>query len=415
MKNFILYFLFSLICAVSIAQPKPGDVFREYIWLPDMVAEEEHFLRVGGRFDYKIYVDHFPAEGHKYGHIPLGLDLDLVEAIKAELVLEKVQSHEDTKGLQLQINDKEWLPVPDAPGIPEPQSAYMHHYYPIVDIPLEYLNHGIDNTIKLKVDPEQKWDWPQNIFYGLVFRIYYKATKIEQRTEVVFKESADELQLEIVSEGDPEKINRVEYIGLYKDYNYEGNGVFHQWHYHYHKGKVMNHIGNGEGSDFSYSWDLSWLPDQENPIEIGARVVDQDGLIYFAESEKLFRMSSRPYKVILYETYDVPENFVTREDSFLTYFNIDNNLKKAVAWQISWVSWSPGYAKGIYVNDIEILDHEGPKYAYFVHLHQFENTDILKSGQNTAATGKTPLYDGKMVHGMEVQWPGMMIKVKYKK
>jgi hypothetical protein len=65
MKNFILYFLLSLICAVSIAQPEPGDVFKEYIWLPDMVAEEEHFLRVGGRLDFKINADHFPAEGHK--------------------------------------------------------------------------------------------------------------------------------------------------------------------------------------------------------------------------------------------------------------------------------------------------------------------------------------------------------------
>ena len=67
--------------------------------------------------------------------------------------------------------------------------------------------------------------WTQNILYRLVFRIYYKATKIEKRTEVVLEEIPEELKLEIVAEGRPEKIDKVEYIGLYTDYNYEGGGI----------------------------------------------------------------------------------------------------------------------------------------------------------------------------------------------
>jgi hypothetical protein len=39
--------------------------------------------------------------------------------------------------------------------------------------------------------------------------------------------------------------------------------------------------------------------------------------------------------------------------------------------------------------------------------------DVFKPGVNTLTTGKTPLIDGKMVHGMEVNWPGIMVLIQY--
>jgi hypothetical protein len=415
MKRFTLINLIVFYSTGLLAQPQPGDVFREYIWLPDMVAESAKFLRVGGKLDYKINTDHFPQDMHDEGHIPLEMDMDLKGAIKAELVLEKVQSHEDTKGLQVQINRNLWLNVPDAEAIPKPQSAYMHHCYPVVPIPLKYLNEGTDNTIKLKVDPDQKWNWPQNIFYGLIIRIYYNESKKHSSAIITWKQETEKIILGISPDIEHGNIERVEYIGLYEDYNYEGDGIFRQWHYHYFKGKIMNHIGTSNQKPFSVDWNISWVPDQEKEVRLGARIIDKEGIIYFTESDKLVSKFNRPYEVMLYRTYNMPENFVTRADTFITDFNIDRDLEKASTWQISWISWSPGYCNGIYVNDFKILDHEGPKYEYFIHLLEFEEINILKEGRNQVKTGKTPLYDGKMVHGMEVQWPGMMIKVKYRK
>jgi hypothetical protein len=37
----------------------------------------------------------------------------------------------------------------------------------------------------------------------------------------------------------------------------------------------------------------------------------------------------------------------------------------------------------------------------------------LKPGENVLATGKTPKYDGQTVHGMEVNWPGIMVLIRY--
>ena len=34
-----------------LAQPGPGDLFREYVWLPEMVAGQGKFLRVGGKIN----------------------------------------------------------------------------------------------------------------------------------------------------------------------------------------------------------------------------------------------------------------------------------------------------------------------------------------------------------------------------
>ena len=41
-----------------------------------------------------------------------------------------------------------------------------------------------------------------------------------------------------------EKIKQVDYVGLYEDVNFEGNGVYRQWHYHFFHGRIMHHMGS---------------------------------------------------------------------------------------------------------------------------------------------------------------------------
>ena len=56
---------------------------------------------------------------------------------------------------------------------------------------------------------------------------------------------------------------------------------------------------------------------------------------------------------------------------------------------------------------------EGPKYDYFEHNIPVEELYSLKEGENILKTGLTPLYPEGMVHGVEVQWPGIMLLIKY--
>lgn len=68
---------------------------------------------------------------------------------------------------------------------------------------------------------------------------------------------------------------------------------------------------------------------------------------------------------------------------------------------------------GVSINGTTILESEGPRYRYFDHRVAVPDLSLLKPGRNAIATGKTPLYDGKMVHGMEVNWPGIQLLIQY--
>jgi hypothetical protein len=48
-----------------------------------------------------------------------------------------------------------------------------------------------------------------------------------------------------------------------------------------------------------------------------------------------------------------------------------------------------------------------------VHDIDIKDLHAFAAGKNILKTGKTPLYHGKMVHGVEIQWPGIMVLIKY--
>jgi hypothetical protein len=119
MKRIFFALLFFMAPGSAFAQSVPGDVFREYAWIPDMVESEGgKFLRVGGKLDYKINFDHFPEDRQDKGYIPLLQYLDMDKAVKAEMQIEKVASHEDTKNLRVSINRNASIVFPAAKGIP---------------------------------------------------------------------------------------------------------------------------------------------------------------------------------------------------------------------------------------------------------------------------------------------------------
>ncbi len=94
-------------------------------------------------------------------------------------------------------------------------------------------------------------------------------------------------------------------------------------------------------------------------------------------------------------------------------FTVTGDLGKAVAAQLVWSSWSPGYMRGISINGTQVFDAEGPRYQYYFHRANIDNLSAFKPGVNTLTTGKTPLINGQMVHGMEVNWPGIMVLIQY--
>jgi len=395
-----------LIFAVEASsQPIPGDVFREYKWYK-IDGNAGGSLRVGGRLGYE-------------GSITLEHEFDLEDAIKAEVVIEKILCHDGTTGLAIQINDSDWIYIPEAANIPVPQCAYQHHFYPTVRIPLSCLKKSKDNEFRMKVDSKHPWNWPQNLIYGVHFRIYYDPSRKPHPIGRIASPESDKAlgeSVKLTSEaGSPNgKIKQVDYIGFYEDVNFEGDGVYRQWHYHFFHGQIIHHIGSATDEPYEVTWDTSWIPDQKQAIEIASRIIDSSGMIYMTDAVGNLHLDRSDSSVELCKPYDIPKRWVTRRGEREERFEVNGDLSKAVAAQLVWSSWSPGYMNGVYINDTRVFDCEGPKYQYFAHRVTIKDMNCFKQGVNVLKTGKTPKINGKMVHGMEVNWPGIMVLIQYR-
>jgi hypothetical protein len=147
---------------------------------------------------------------------------------------------------------------------------------------------------------------------------------------------------------------------------------------------------------------------------LAARITDEAGLIYFTKPVEGLTFRRGDLSVELAKPYDVPKKWVTRAGERAQKFRITGDLSTAVAAQLVWCSWSPGYMNGIFINDTKVFGREGPRYAYYAHRVTLKDISALKPGENVLKTGKTPKYKGRMVHGMEVNWPGIMVLIQYR-
>ena len=136
-------------------------------------------------------------------------------------------------------------------------------------------------------------------------------------------------------------------------------------------------------------------------------------MTHFTEAVGRLSFDRANLSVELCKPYDVPAKWVTRRGEFEQKFRIQGDLAKATAARLVWCSWSPGYMEGVSINDHEVFQREGPRYAYYVHHVPLDDLTVLQPGENTLKTGKTPKDHGKMVHGMEVNWPGIMVLIQY--
>ena len=398
---------------LCFARPVPGDVFREYKWWNEG-GDAGGSLRVGGKHGQE-----HPDRGwaHDYINAPVVLEheFDLKHAIRAEVVIEKILCHECTTGLAIEVNGNRWIRVPEAEAIPYPQWDYQHHIYPVVPVPLSFLKAGEGNRFRMRVDPEHPWNWPQNLIYGVHFRVYYDPTKKAHPTgKIVSLESGDTIGRTVRLEVDTEdEVDRVDYVGHYEDVNYEGDGLYRQWHYHFFHGDLVHHIGSATEAPFRVDWDTSWVPDQTQPMAIAARITDSSGMTYITEAVTDLVLKREGLSVELCKPYDIPKKWVTRAGEKTERFNVTGDLEDAVAARLCWSSWSPGYMRGVSINGTKVFDTEGPNYQYYFHRVPVSRMDVFKEGVNTLTTGKTPKIDGHMVHGMEVNWPGIMVLIRY--
>lgn len=407
-------FLSSILIIFSvalIAQPSPGDVYREYSWYNEE-GDCGGALRVGGKLDYRLTGNALPVD--KEGRIIPDFELDLENALKAELVVEKMLCHGGTTGLRVSINGNDPVKVPEAEKIKSPQADYAHHFNAVFPVELSDLKEGKGNRFEFDVDTAGHW-WPQNLVYGMILRIYYEPFVVAHRSKISLPVAGDEIGLKAKVEFDhPEQkeVQRIDLVGYYDDADLEGDGLYKQWHYAYHRGEIYNHVQSLELLKKRCTWNTEWLPDQEEPMKLAAFIHLKNGYSYMTDVVEDLVLERPGYSVELCKPYQRPKGWFTRNGEFTERFQVKGDIEKISEARMIFRSWSPGYFNGIYINDFVVFIKEGPRYDYFLHEIPIE-THVLNKGKNKLKTGKTPLYHGEMVHGAEVQWPGIMLKIKY--
>jgi len=406
-KSFFLFLFIFLITLCSFSQPQPGDVFTEYFC---------EGMRVGGNEDYG---------GHD---IRIKARFQLAGAKKAEIMIENLQCHTGTRGLAVSVNGNEWLSVPPPHTIPQPRHQYQYFSNITIPLPLAHLHKGTGNKFKLKVDETEGW-WPQNLVMGINFRVYYEPDSIIHGTgriiapvpgEKIGTNTKVKISAHVTH---PEyAIKKVDVFAHCYDIDYNGDGIYSEWKMKKHKKSYIFSVGSATQEPWEVNWDTKWLPDQKAPMKLMAWITIKgwvEGVnkaYYMTEAVEGLELERKKYSVELCEPFDIPKHWVTRKGAAAENITIHGDIAKAQAAQLVWSSWSPCYSPGVFVNEKQVWEpgakEDDPCYEYKLHRVLLSDVSILRNGLNIIGTGH-PKKHG--THGMEVNWPGIQLLVRYGK
>ncbi len=430
-----LWLLGSAVFAVdAFGEPLPGDIYREYTWRP-----EGKWQRVTGP-----NVEDKRAKAFLPNAVNRIVIDDLKHARRAEACVEMLLCHAGTVGKKVRIGDGPWIDVPESALIPgasgqgPPDSEYQYMRYPLVDIPLDQLKEG-ENTFEFTCTNGTAlggW-WPQWLLYGVTFRVYYDSQKPHPTGRIVSPVSGDVIgdrPTFAASANGPSPIRRVDFVGLYEDFNWAGDGNYRQWQCRYLFGKIHNHIGSatccgavsrpphrsdsesreavdGSGDPpttdgWQVTWDTDWIPTQEKPIAVCARITDANGICFVTPAVEGLRLA-RPYSVRMYRPYDVPKRWATRAGKrHECKVDIDRDLAIATAAKIVMVTWNGEGAEEIGIGGKKVVDKIGKNHD-LSHDEFPVPLEMLRPGTNLLHT-----FSRTEHHGIEVQWPGMVLMVR---
>ncbi len=402
---------------------QPGDVFRDYKWTGPFY-NDDHYLRVnnpesrlGFALHYMIPVTD-PADPSKIvgyrnpiNEIEIG---DLDQATHVELVLEAWGGHTGTIGKMVRVNGNDWISIetPNTVGAGEYiKEAYDHFYYPTVRIPLEHLREGV-NTFEFKSGPQAalSFGWGQWGVFGAIFRVHYSDDKPHVRGQIALGGSSitDDAELGVRIANDANRVRRVDYIACYEDFDNDGDGIYREWQYYYHRGELAGHAASTTEAPFSATWDTRWTPDQQHPIKIMALITDQDGVTYVTPAAEGLELARTNYSVKLYKPFDVPAGWQTRGNTALSNAVIVNDdLSIAAEAQLLIRHYNGMEGTEVGINGRPVAGQLG-----YLGGFKFDTipvpTDYIQYGENRLYT-----LARTADHGIGVMWPGMALKVRY--
>jgi hypothetical protein len=417
------------------AQPKPGDIYRDYeldkIRVDKQNCPPEKVLYPDcGSLNMRVG-DSDPAKRTTPNHSITMHDLQ--GAQRAEITIGYAKIHGGH--LEFQLNSSgTWTPVPQPSFY-----KYLHMTEVTVPIELNQIFAGSD-SIRFRVNDPNEY-WPQVILHHFFLRVYFDGSKAHPHATIATPGASTTIGVSprfSIQTATPEKIAKVDYIGHYYDYNWEGDGQYTRWHYTWlYNARIINHVGRSTlAPDFGTTWNNLWLPDQSAPMQFCARIQGVDGIVYMTEAIGGVSLQ-RSYSIEMCEPQNLPKGYNTRaasEASRQNTFEVKKplGLDHADSARVYMTSWGPTHfdtalseklsINTVVVDTISNADsltnkpvHAPVWWSPDYHKVNYDilldfsvpATNALKPGSNSLAFSRGD------EHGLEIEYPGPAVLIRY--
>jgi len=421
----------------STLGPKPGDVYREYIFSASTIA------------DWQV------TDPNATAPTPRELDLPndllhfyvptLEHAIRAEVMLDRWGGHPGTTAKRIRFNPGVWLPdeeraklrpgrapenwgkwilVPELQTTPEGEhpESFVYQDNPIVEVPLDQFRDG-PNFLQADCTALGNGGWGKWGFYGVVLRIYYDPDEVPHPDARIATPANDEtiefgVEAQIENLGD-RRIVRADVLAYYDGYDEDGDGVSLDYHRAYHMRDGMgqpiqigDHVGTATWYPLAVAFNDYWIPDQEPGIvRLIARVQDEEGVWSVTDEVTGLSFKDVGYPLRLYQSHDVPPRFDVSirspRKSCHFYIPPEDDLANAESRSTLYIRTWNGDAGEVSINGKWTCDTVGLGHFY-AYQKIFFPTDVLQQGENTIE-----FHSEFTHHGMEILWPGPAVLVRY--
>ncbi|MCI0541524.1 MAG: hypothetical protein L0Z50_40515 [Verrucomicrobiales bacterium] len=206
-------------------------------------------------------------------------------------------------------------------------------------------------------------------------------------------------------------ISSVDYEGYYDGYDENGNSEALDWHGFTKNRKPVGIIGSTATPPFSFSWDMSMIPNQGNmSVRATLHFHGNSNLVYVTAAERNLRGSRRRATVAVYSTKDPPLPFWSRankKQSCTIHLDVaPEKIERAELYVVTWTGGAGGVKNYFSLNGTPFPVAEGSR-----HEVQFSRLKvdpaILKQGTN-----QVELLSDTPHHGIEVFRPGPALVVR---
>ncbi|MDD5688428.1 MAG: carbohydrate-binding protein [Elusimicrobia bacterium] len=353
-------------------------------------------------------------------NVSIPLASDLTDLKKAELYSSIWGGHSwgtgGTTQRETRINGGAFqlLPIPNVP------SDYMYYFTEYATQPLDIPNpatslHVGNNLIEAWCHRSiTSFVFPFMYVYSNTIRVYYNS-KTHPTGTISVTPGADSQVFTASVPAYTGGIRQVDYIGYYKDFNWEGDGKFLNWHYTYKGGTLLKHIGTATSGTYSVTWDTRWIPDQDLPVQVIARIVGNDGMCYITPAVTLpLNSNTRNYSVKLFSSSNIPQRFSSSNNKVMTCSYTIGTMDKAIAARLILHTWCGAgqdaipAVREVGINGNVVSTTFGTRTAPAFDTIDITNLSFLQAGTNTFH-----IKSDTAGHAAEVNWPGPVILVKY--